>query len=156
MRQATATDLPDVLELLEANELPTAGVEDHLEHFLLEFANEKLIGCAGLEIHGEAGLLRSVTIARSDRSKGLGSKLVQTILEHAREQKLSSLSLLTTTAQHYFPRFGFQITTRASLPESLNASAEFRGACPDSAIAMTLNLEQRDLKVTGLRSSGSI
>jgi amino-acid N-acetyltransferase len=141
MRTATANDLPAVLELLEDDELPTAGVEEHLEHFLLEFANENLIGCAGLEIHKDAGLLRSVTIASSHRSQGLGSKLVQTILEHARKQKLSSLSLLTETAHGYFPRFGFQITPREDLPKSLQASAEFRGACPDSAVAMTLNLE---------------
>jgi amino-acid N-acetyltransferase len=141
MRLATANDLPAVLELLEVNKLPTAGVQDHLEHFLLESANENLIGCAGLEVHGEAGLLRSVAIASSYRSQGLGSKLVQTILEQAREQKLSSLSLLTETAHDYFLHFGFQTTPRASLPESLNASAELRGACPDSAIAMTLKLE---------------
>lgn len=141
MQVATANDLPTVLELLEATRLPTAGVEDHLEHFLLEFANENLIACAGLEVHGEAGLLRSIAVSNSHRSQGLGSKLVQTILEHARKQKLSSLSLLTETAQEYFPRFGFQITTRDALPASLYASAEFRGACPDSAIAMTLKLE---------------
>jgi amino-acid N-acetyltransferase len=141
MRSATATDVPAVLKLLEDDKLPTAGVKDHLEHFQLEFANENLIGCAGLEIHGDAGLLRSVAIASSHRSQGLGSKLVQTILEHARQQKLSSLSLLTETAHGYFPRFGFQITPRELLPESLQASAEFHGACPDSAIAMTLKLE---------------
>ncbi len=141
MRAATVNDLPAVLELLEANKLPTAGVQDHLEQFQLEFEGENLIACAGLEVHGEAGLLRSVAIASSYRSQGLGSKLVQKILEHARKQNLSSLSLLTETAQDYFSRFGFQITPRAALPESPHASAEFRGACPDSAIAMTLKLE---------------
>ena len=141
MRAATANDLPAVLELLEANRLPTAGVQDHLEQFQLEFVADDLVGCAGLEVHGHAGLLRSVAVADSHRSQGLGSKLVQIILEQARKQKLSSLNLLTTTAQDYFPRFGFQITPRENLPESLHASAEFRGACPDSAIAMTVNLE---------------
>jgi amino-acid N-acetyltransferase len=141
MQTATAIDLPAVLELLEANKLPTAGVQDHLEHFLLEFDNEQLIGCAGLEVHDHAGLLRSVAVADSHRAMGLGSKLVQSILEQARNQKLSSVSLLTETAHDYFPRFGFEITPRESLPESLHASAEFRGACPDSAIAMTLRLE---------------
>jgi amino-acid N-acetyltransferase len=142
MQTATANDLPAVLALLKDNELPTAGVKEQLEHFLLEFDNKKLIGCAGLEIHGEAGLLRSVAVADSHRAMGLGSKLVRTILEQARNQKLSSLNLLTTTAHDYFPRFGFETTPRAALPESLQASAEFRGACPDSAIAMILKLEQ--------------
>jgi amino-acid N-acetyltransferase len=141
MRTATANDLPAVLELLEDSELPTAGVKENLEHFLLEFTGNDLIGCAGLEIHGEAGLLRSVTVASSHCSQGLGSKLVRTILEQARNQKLSSLNLLTETAVDYFPSFGFEITPRELLPESLQASAEFRGACPDSAIAMTLKLE---------------
>jgi amino-acid N-acetyltransferase len=141
MRPATINDLPAVLKLLEANKLPTTGVQDHLEHFQLEFVAGDLIGCAGLEVHGEAGLLRSVAIASSHRSQGLGSKLVQTILEHAKANHLSSLGLLTETAQEYFPRFGFQITPRASLHASLHASAEFRGACPDSATAMTLLLE---------------
>jgi amino-acid N-acetyltransferase len=137
-----ATDLPAMLELLEDNELPIAGVKDHLEHFLLEFANENLIGCAGLEIHGHAGLLRSVAVSEHHRSTGIGKTLVRAILEHAKANHLSSLSLLTESAQEYFPRFGFEITPRDALPKSLQASAELREACPDSAIAMTLKIEQ--------------
>ena len=142
MRAATASDLPAVIELLEECELPTAGVAEHFEHFMLEFEGEKSIACAGLEIHERAGLLRSVAVAEHHRSDGLGTKLVQAIFEDAKANHLSSVSLLTTTAQDYFPRFGFQTTPRTSLPESLNASTEFRGACPDSAIAMTLVLEK--------------
>ena len=141
MQAATATDLPAVLELLEANKLPLAGVKDHLEHFWLEFANENLIGCAGLEVHDRAGLLRSIAVDTNHRSQGLGKKLVQAVLEHANANHLSSISLLTETAQDYFPQFGFQISTRDALPKSLHASAEFRGACPDAAIAMTLKFE---------------
>jgi amino-acid N-acetyltransferase len=141
MRAATANDLPAVTELLETNKLPTAGVRDHLEHFLLEFSGDDLIACTGLEVHGHAGLLRSVAVDTNHRSHGLGVRLVQAILEQARKANLSSISLLTETAQDYFPRFGFQTTTRDALPASLHASAEFRGACPDSAIAMSLKLE---------------
>lgn len=142
MRAATREDLPVVLGLLELHGLPTAGVQDHLKHFLLEFDQTELIACAGLEVHGQAGLLRSVAVDANHRSHGLGTKLVQAMLGRARTQHLSSISLLTETAQGYFPRFGFQITPRDALPTSLYASAEFRGACPDSAIAMTLLLDQ--------------
>jgi amino-acid N-acetyltransferase len=142
MRAATANDLPAVLELLETNKLPTEGVQDHLDHFQLEFNQAKLIACAGLEVHGQAGLLRSVAVDTTHRSHGIGTNLVQAILEQARKANLSSISLLTETAQGYFPRFGFHISPRDALPASLHASAEFCGACPDSAIAMTLKLEQ--------------
>jgi amino-acid N-acetyltransferase len=145
MRAASATDLPAVLELLEKSNLPTAGVNDHLDQFLLEFTDENLIACAGLEVHGRAGLLRSVAVAEHHRSNGLGTRLVRATLEKANTDRLSSVSLLTETAARYFSRFGFQIAPRASLPEPLRASAEFRGACPDSAIAMTLNLERSTL-----------
>ena len=141
MQHATAKDLPAVLELLEANKLPIAGVQDHLEYFWLEFEYNNLIGCAGLEVHNQAGLLRSLAVDTNHRSHGLGKKLIQAVLEQAKANHLSSISLLTETAQDYFPRFGFQTSTRDALPTSLHASAEFRGACPDSAIAMTLRLE---------------
>ena len=57
-----------------------------------------------------------------------------------RTQQLFSVYLLTISAQNYFPRFGFKQITRAEIPESLNASAELRGACPDSAVVMMLEL----------------
>ena len=136
MRPATLPDLPVLLELLESSKLPIAGVKDHFQNFLLEFEDRTLLGCAGLEIYGDAGLLRSVAVSK--RSNGLGSRLVNAILENARNQQLSSVSLLTETAADYFPRFGFKQVTRESLPESLSASEELCGACPDTAVVMML------------------
>jgi amino-acid N-acetyltransferase len=140
MRTATPEDLNAVLGLLEVSDLPTRGVQDHLEHFVLEFDGQVLVGCAGLEVHGEAGLLRSVAVAPNRRSSGCSFRLTNAILEMAQKHHLSSLSLLTTTADSYFPRFGFERVERSRLPLSLHASAEFQGACPDDAVAMTLRL----------------
>ena len=44
--------------------------------------------------------------------------------------------LLTTTAERYFPRFAFKRITREDVPDSLQASVEFRDACPASAVVM--------------------
>lgn len=140
MRSATLEDLEDVLNLLETAKLPTAGVKDHIQNFRLEFSDQILIACAGLEIYPQTGLLRSVAVNAAERSHGIGSRLVKSILEHARTQQLSSIVLLTETAQNYFPRFGFKHITRAEIPESLQASQELRGACPDTAVVMMLEL----------------
>ncbi len=140
MRSATLEDLQDILKLLETSKLLTAGVKNHIQNFMLEFHQNTLLGCAGLEIHGQAGLLRSVVVAASERSNGVGARLVKSIFEHAKTQQLSSLFLLTETAENYFPRFGFKHVTRAEIPASLNASEELRGACPDSAVVMMLEL----------------
>ncbi|MDX2008374.1 MAG: arsenic resistance N-acetyltransferase ArsN2 [Meiothermus sp.] len=141
---ATTADLPEVLDLLRRAKLPLAGVEEHLNNFVLAMEmseqGETLVGCAGLEIHGSAGLLRSVAVEAQYRSEGLGAKLTEGMLELAQHKDLSSVSLLTESAKDYFPRFGFVQVERSKLPESLQQSAELKGACPDSAVAMTLKI----------------
>lgn len=62
------------------------------------------------------------------------------MIELAQNKNLTSLSLLTETAPDYFPRFGFVQVQRSELPAALNDSDEFKGACPDTATAMTLKL----------------
>ncbi|RIH87150.1 arsenic resistance N-acetyltransferase ArsN2 [Calidithermus roseus] len=140
MRQARTEGLPQVLELLRQVGLPLEGVAQHLESFLLEFDDEKLVGCAGLEVWDQAGLLRSVAVHPDYRSRGIAGGLVRAALEQARRRGLKSLSLLTTTAEDYFPRFGFVRVERSQLPTALHASEEFRGACPATAAALHLTL----------------
>lgn len=137
---ATQADLEDVLNLLEQSYLPKAGVAENIQNFILALEQDKIIGCAGLEIHDKAGLLRSVAVAGDYQKQGLGSRLTEGILDLAEHHQLSSISLLTETAKDYFPRFGFVEVSRKDLPEPLKDSAEFKGACPDSAIAMTMTL----------------
>jgi amino-acid N-acetyltransferase len=48
--------------------------------------------------------------------------------------------LLTTTAENFFPSFGFQRIERADVPTELEQSPELRGACPASATVMKLTL----------------
>ena len=71
------------------------------------------------------------------RGTGVGQQLVERLLERAVKDGIDELYLLTTTAEDYFPRFGFARTTRSAVPHAVKASAEFHGACPDSAVVMT-------------------
>ena len=137
---ATPSDLENILALLESNHLPKAGVSEHIQDFVLALEDDQVIACAGLEVHGKAGLLRSIAVDAAYRSQGLGAKLTQSILDLAEHKKLSSVSLLTETAQDYFPKFGFVKVSREDLPAPLKASEELKGACPDSAIAMMLRV----------------
>lgn len=137
---ATSGDLPEVMALLDAAHLPQVGLEEHILNFMLALDGEKVVGCAGLEVHQDSGLLRSVAIEPNYRTQGIGARLTEGMIELAQHKNLTSLSLLTETAQDYFPRFGFTLVERADLPPSLQASAEFKVACRDSAVAMTLKL----------------
>jgi amino-acid N-acetyltransferase len=51
-----------------------------------------------------------------------------------------ALYLLTTTAQTYFPAFGFEQIARSAVPTSVQASVEFTSACPSSAVVMRKRL----------------
>jgi N-acetylglutamate synthase-like GNAT family acetyltransferase len=136
IREATATDLAAVERLLTENHLPTVGVKDIIGDFLVAEAGDDLVGVVGMEYCCNYGLLRSTAVSSSWRSKGLGRQLVEQIIARAESRGINALYLLTTTAEKYFPSFGFKTTTRDAVPAEIRATDEFRGACPASATVM--------------------
>jgi L-amino acid N-acyltransferase YncA len=140
IRVATRADWDAIAALLTACGLPLAGAQAHLDDFLVAARDGALVGCAGLERRGAAALLRSVAVAPGARGAGLGVALTAAAIARAREGSADTLVLLTTTADRFFPRFGFRVVARDEVPDALRASEEFRGACPAGAIAMRLDL----------------
>lgn len=142
LRPATPGDLPAILRLLEADGLPAAGVAEALATFHVAAVGSRLVGVAGLEVHAGDGILRSVAVDPTRRGEGLGGRLVEAVLAEARRLGLTHLYLLTTTAEGWFPRWGFRIVERGSASPAVRASVEFAQACPDTAVAMRLTLNE--------------
>ena len=141
LRPATAADVPLVEALLRDNELPTVGVGDAIEGFLVALEGAIVVGAVGIEPCGPRyGLLRSAVVSSKWRGKGVGRQLVERVIADARSRGVEALYLLTTTAEDYFPLFGFSRATRDAVPEPVRATDEFRGACPETATVMTLRL----------------
>lgn len=148
LRRAEPGDWIAVTALLADAGLPLAGAREHLGDFIVvEGAGGALLGCVAVERYPAAegagrasGLLRSVAVAPAARGLGLGMRLVQRALATAREADLADVTLLTTTAADYFPRFGFRVIARDETPLPIRDSLEFREACPDTATVMTLAL----------------
>ena len=140
LRRAAPSDLDAVQRLLTANGLPTDGVADALDTFVLAEAGGRLVGIAGLEVCCENALLRSVAVDPEWRSRGLGRALVARVISDAEARGIRALYLLTTTAEAYFPSFGFRKITREEVPADVRETAEFRSACPASATVMTRQL----------------
>lgn len=141
LRRAVARDLEPVLDLLEDAGLPSAGLSDALDRFVVAEAEGRLVGVAGLEVHGRDGVLRSVAVAAGGRGRGLGARLTERVLNVARDEGLRRVYLLTTTAEDYFPRHGFRRVERTRVSPEVLESVEFREACPASAVAMVLELD---------------
>lgn len=141
LRPATPADLDAIARLLEESKLPLAGVRESLEGFVVADHEDQLVGVAGLECLGaEYALLRSVAVEPAWRGTGLGKRLVERVIADAESRGIQALYLLTTTAERYFPSFGFTRTDRSSVPDEVKQSVEFREACPASATVMALDL----------------
>jgi len=139
IRLCEAGERSDVLALLTACGLPTDGLADHWGTTWVAVdpdAPGQILGSVALEFHGKAALLRSLATREDQRSRGLGKALFEFAMARASDRGVNAVALLTTTAEPFFARRGFETVSRDALPESLRASAEFRGACPASAAAM--------------------
>lgn len=140
IREAADKDLDAIQSLLTASDLPLDGVKENFSSFVVAEEKGEIAGAIGLEKFGSVALLRSAVVSPQHRGSGIGRKLVEQALELASDQGIEELFLLTTTAEKYFPRFGFSATVRSAVPDAIKASAEFQGACPDSAVVMTRRL----------------
>jgi amino-acid N-acetyltransferase len=136
VRSATAADYPAVIALLEVAGLPTAGVPSTLADFFVADSGNGLAGAIGLERYGSGALLRSAVVRPGDQGTGVGAALVRAVLDRAREGGMQEIYLLTTTAERWFPRFGFRPIAREQVPDAVRESVEFREACPASAAVM--------------------
>ncbi|HKG94704.1 MAG TPA: arsenic resistance N-acetyltransferase ArsN2 [Gemmatimonadaceae bacterium] len=136
LRPARPSDLPAVERLLAAAKLPLDGVAGALPTFVVAEHDDSIVGVAGLEVCCDNALLRSVAVAPEWRSHGLGRALVSRLISDAEARGIHALYLLTTTAERYFPGFGFRQVARDEVPDDVRDTGEFRSACPASATVM--------------------
>jgi amino-acid N-acetyltransferase len=132
----TGGDLPAVLALLRECRLFETGVPEAIGTFVVARSPRGLLGCAGVELYGELGLLRSVAVSAAARGSGLGSALVARAEQLAAERGVRDLYLLTSTARLFFEKRGYVPVERAAVPTAIAASWEFREGCPLTALPM--------------------
>ncbi len=140
IRRATAADGEAIVALVRDADLAVPGVVEHVETFLVAERDRRTVGAIGLEIRGADALLRSAVVTSNARGLGIGTALVTAALELARGEGVSTLYLLTTSAQGYWARQGFGLVSRDAVPHAVKRSEEFTGACPASAVAMVRDI----------------
>jgi N-acetylglutamate synthase-like GNAT family acetyltransferase len=139
-RGATDADWKAVERLLGASALPVDGARAHLDAFIVAIEGGDLLGCVGAEVYGTDALLRSLAVREDRRGTGLGDALTERMLTALKARGVTRVALLTTTAEVFFARRCFRKVPRDEVPAAVQASVEFQGACPASAVAMVLSL----------------
>jgi N-acetylglutamate synthase-like GNAT family acetyltransferase len=136
--------LENILALLQMVNLPSEGVAEYLESFLVaKNGAGHVIGCVGLERHGQIGLLRSAAVHPDYQRHKIGTRLVFSLLNQATQSGLTEIVLLTSTAQNFFAKtFGFQPAKRWRYSKRLAQSPEWNLPRCSSAVLMNLKVQR--------------
>jgi amino-acid N-acetyltransferase len=130
-----------VAAFLQSQGLPDSDITDeHLEHFFFAGSDGSPSGLVGLELYGTDALLRSLVVGENASGKGLGSTLVEHAERYAATNGVDSVYLLTTTAEAFFKRLGYERIARSQAPPSIKKTREFASLCPASSALMMKNL----------------
>ena len=133
-----------VKHLLAGADLSSADMTPaHLAQFYGCGPEDKPDGIVGMEIYGDVALLRSLTVAAPRRRIGLGTALVEHAEQEALRQGVSTVYLLTTTAESLFLRLDYARVPREQAPSAIRATREFSDMCPASAAFMMKQLAGR-------------
>jgi amino-acid N-acetyltransferase len=131
---ASPRDAEAIRLLLAANQLPSDDIGPLLGDFVVARLGGELVGVAGLEVLGDAALLRSVAVREDHRRSGVARALCEKALARARLRGAARVYLLTTTAADYFrQKFHFMPLERTAAPKAIQDTYEFSQACPQTA-----------------------
>jgi amino-acid N-acetyltransferase len=146
LTEPAADDLPELLALLRDCGLPHRDVTTNkLSEFMVCRAEGRLIATAGLEVCGDAVLLRSLAVLPGYRQRGLASQLLEALQQRLRARRHRRIFLLTTTAPEFFAARGFDRCARQLVPPGIAETSEFRKLCPASATCMHKQLDDQAL-----------
>jgi N-acetylglutamate synthase-like GNAT family acetyltransferase len=117
LRIATQNDLEVVRDILETSQLSAHGIlEPNTTYWLAEINDPA--GCIGLEWGARAALLRSAAVLPDHRGNGIGTRLLETALNGARDRQKRFVYLFSTDAGEYWTHQGFQ---EVPVPELVKA-----------------------------------
>jgi len=140
IRKATENEYRAIIHLLTSNALPTADIYEKNITLFVGVIDEKIVATIGIEQYDNVALLRSLCVKEGFKNQKLGEKMLSYLLSFCANEKIETLYLLTTTAEHYFLRHGFEKMTRENSPLIIQQTREFQDICPSSASEMRLKL----------------
>jgi len=121
-------------------------VEEIIDDFMVAEIDGRIVGCGSLDrLEDSLAEIRSLAVAEEAQGLGVGKKLVQALVEKARERAFPRVCALTLQ-EKFFEKQGFRIIDRRELPPKMWGVCIY---CPKfyhcDEIAMVMDLEtQRD------------
>lgn len=123
VRKAGMRDIGPILELINGYAakgimLPRTEFEmsENIRDFSVAYADGKLAGCGALHFYSPAvGEVRSLAVDPALKSLGIGRKVVEALVDEARDFSLDAVFAFTYV-DGFFRKMGFHIVERGELP----------------------------------------
>ena len=110
--------------LLRAGQ-PTDDVEDESTLFWRFERDDVPVGFAGLEVHGQDALLRSIVTLPPLRQSGVGAAMVAKIEVEARARGAQAVYLVTQGDDAFFTKIGYARCEREQVPPAIATTPLF-------------------------------
>ena len=136
---ASQNSFSAAVELLKKNNLPTEDINPGTQLFVTE-ENDSVIGTVAVEYNFDVALLRSLSVSEQKRNSGIGQMLVDFIENYVQKQGVQSIYLLTTTAEGFFLKKGYESVDRNEVPDFIKNTKEFSIICSASSTLMKKEL----------------
>ncbi len=123
VRKAAMHDIPPLLELINGYAakgimLPRTEFEmsENMRDFMVAHAGNQLVGCGALHFYSPTmGEVRSLAVAESHKTHGIGRMLVDSLVYEAKLYGLDAVFAFTYVAD-FFGKLGFEEVERGELP----------------------------------------
>lgn len=109
--------------------------------FVVAEEEGETIAVGGLENYQTIALLRSFAVRREKQGQGIGRGLFNLLKETASTTGVKEFYLLTTTAEDYFLRLGFERCDKSNAPHCIRHTKQFTDLCPSTARMLVLELQ---------------
>lgn len=148
IRRASIHDVPQIVSLV--NHLARRGqllprsqqaVYRTIDDWLVAQSGDEILGCVSL-LKYTSGLVevRSLAVKEQYQGLGIGSHLMEKLMDEARVRGIEKLFALTRVVP-FFLRFGFSITDKAHFPEKVwhdCRQCPFLDNCDETAVVLEL------------------
>ena len=159
VRKASMQDIPALLDLINgyaAKGIMLARTEfemsENMRDFMVAYAGNQLVGCGALHFYSPTvGEVRSLAVAESHKTNGIGRMVVDSLVYEAKLYGLDAVYAFTYVPG-FFARVGFNEVERGELPlkawKDCLRCPKFQ-ACDEIAVLRVLR-PQRSPKVLGV------
>ena len=166
VRKASMQDIPPLLELI--NGYATKGImlprtefemSENMRDFMVAYAGNQLVGCGALHFYSPTmGEVRSLAVAESHKTHGIGRIIVDSLVHEAKLYALDAVFAFTYVPG-FFAKVGFNEVERGELPlkawKDCLRCPKFE-CCDEIAVLRTLRPHRAPAKVVGVDENGLV